>query len=173
MSELQRITSQYVEYEDRIRLTGENPERDVVTLWLTQRLLNRHIGPLVQWLERSRSDNDAQPRVTVRQTLEQTFIQQHAAQVLTLQTPVPAIGSCSDILVNSVDLKSGARGVRLLLKDRDNEITATLTLGVTPLRQWLAILLSQHKVAQWSLSVWPQWMLDARHQTAPQQMRMH
>lgn len=39
---LQRITTEYIEAEDRIRLAGEAGEKTMV-LWLTQRFLNRLI----------------------------------------------------------------------------------------------------------------------------------
>ena len=50
MSELQRITSEYIEAEDRLRLTGEVGEGETETLWLTQRLLTRLLDHLLKWL---------------------------------------------------------------------------------------------------------------------------
>ena len=37
---LQRVTTAYLENEDRLRLTGELADGDTVVCWLTQRLLN-------------------------------------------------------------------------------------------------------------------------------------
>ena len=50
MSELCRVTSQYVDFEDRIRLTGELTDGQQVVLWLTRRLTERMVPHLVKWL---------------------------------------------------------------------------------------------------------------------------
>ena len=55
MSELQRITSEYVENEDRVRLTCEVETGATEILWLTQRLLIRIVNHLLQWLEQQTS----------------------------------------------------------------------------------------------------------------------
>lgn len=41
MAGLQRITTQYDEREDRIRLAGETMNDQMVVLWFTQRMLHR------------------------------------------------------------------------------------------------------------------------------------
>ena len=51
MAELQRITTEFVDAEDRIRLAGEDAAGEAVVLWLTQRLLNRLVAHLCDWLE--------------------------------------------------------------------------------------------------------------------------
>ena len=51
--ELQRITTTYVDVEDRLRLTGVLANGTVVQLWLTQRLLGRLVPPLTSWLVRN------------------------------------------------------------------------------------------------------------------------
>ena len=44
--DLHRITTEYIDSEDRIRLTGQLASGDTVVLWLTQRLLNRLVPHL-------------------------------------------------------------------------------------------------------------------------------
>lgn len=61
MPELQRITCEYSEPEDRIRLIGEpvqalaldssNEPKQVIVLWLSQRLLSRLVSNLCKHLE--------------------------------------------------------------------------------------------------------------------------
>lgn len=41
---LQRATTEYVEEEDRICLSGELATGDTMTLWLTRRILDRLAG---------------------------------------------------------------------------------------------------------------------------------
>lgn len=50
MQALQRITTEYDEHEDRLRLSGELSDGSSVLLWLTQRLLYRILPHLTQWL---------------------------------------------------------------------------------------------------------------------------
>lgn len=49
---LQRVTTAYLENEDRLRLTGKLADGDIVVLWLTQRLLSRLVPHLTTWLAR-------------------------------------------------------------------------------------------------------------------------
>ena len=44
--ELQRITTDYHEEQDRLRLTGEDFQHTTTVLWLTQRLLGRMVPHL-------------------------------------------------------------------------------------------------------------------------------
>ena len=51
--ELSRITTIYVDKEDRIGLVGEDSNGEHHKLWLTQRLLNRLVEKLLDWLPQS------------------------------------------------------------------------------------------------------------------------
>lgn len=53
---LHRITTEYVEAEDRVRIVGEVEAAETVVLWLTRRLLDRLIPHLTLWLERRQGD---------------------------------------------------------------------------------------------------------------------
>ena len=50
--ELQRLTTEYVDAEDRMRLTGEIRPGETLVLWLSQRLLMRLLPHLFLWLEK-------------------------------------------------------------------------------------------------------------------------
>ena len=41
MQNLQKITTEFVEIEDRFKLTAVSGEGEIVVLWLTQRLLGK------------------------------------------------------------------------------------------------------------------------------------
>lgn len=56
MPALQRMTTDYIVQEDRIRVTGECAGGGVLVLWLTQRLLVRLVPPLCRWLEGNKKD---------------------------------------------------------------------------------------------------------------------
>lgn len=78
---LQRVTTQYVDAEDRIRLSGEVLGGEVVVWWLTQRLLERLVPLLVQWLQ-GRDGGAPWAEVT------QAFALQAAQAALEQQKPV-------------------------------------------------------------------------------------
>ena len=56
MIHLQRITTEYVNTEDRIRLSGEVEENTSIVLWLTQRLLAQLITHLFRLIEKQSLD---------------------------------------------------------------------------------------------------------------------
>ncbi len=153
MQELQRITTGYVDAEDRMRLTGELNSGDTVEVWLSQRLLLRLLPHLTLWLEQRGST--AFP-VEIEQALEQ-----HAASGnLSAETPVRHTGQDRSWLAQAVDMNAGDHAMRLAFR-RDGETPATLTLSVQALRQWLGILRAMWRQAEWPAEVWPEWMGEA------------
>jgi len=53
MPDLERLTTEYIPLEDRIRLTGQISRERVVTLWLTHKMLSLLLPNLFNWLEKS------------------------------------------------------------------------------------------------------------------------
>ena len=159
MLDLQRITTEYIDTEDRIRLAGEDDDGGAVVLWLTQRLLNRLLPHLFVWLDRQVPAGRTDYAATSQAEVIQSFAQQAAQAALEPQPPVQSKAQSSMWLVNSVDIASGDLGVMLTLKaDEAGRDSATLTLHDQPLRQWLGILHDQYQKAEWDMTVWPEWM---------------
>ena len=48
---LQRLTTEYIVIEDRIRISGETRDSGPVVMWLTNRLAMRAVPQLLRWLE--------------------------------------------------------------------------------------------------------------------------
>ena len=161
MPELTRITSEYIEDEDRVRLTGEVGEGETETLWLTQRLLERIISHLLKWLERQVpvAAPDALKNEQTA-TMMQGFAQQAASAELSPQQPVQRQDDTQPWLVTSVDVTDGGQQVALIFKGASGE-NSTLNLQAQHLRQWLAIIHQQWRVAEWPQTTWPQWMNEA------------
>lgn len=160
MSELQRITTEYSEAEDRIRLTGELAAGGMLTLWLTQRLLNRLVPHLTAWLEQQTGNA---PLAEVRQEMAQ----QKATSELEPQAPVRADAQAQGVLIHSVDLKAAKVSLALVFKDAAGQGVARLQLQTKPLRQWLGIVHGQYIKAQWPTGVWPVWVEQAPVSVAP------
>ena len=161
MSDLQRITSQYIEDEDRIRLTGAVAAGTTKVLWLTQRLLIRVINHLLQWLEQQSTVAAPDALKDGQATdLVQGFAQQAASAEMQLQPPVQSQGDEQAWIVSSVDISRTAQAVKLNFKGRNGELAA-LTLETQQLRQWLAIIHQLWQGAQWPPAIWPQWMQES------------
>lgn len=168
MNVLLRLTTRYDPVEDRLQITGVARDGQTLTLWLTQRLLNRLVVHLCGSLERLnlRSGDGAEPEslalsLSGKFHLEQSFAQQKARAALPVQPPVVAVQDAPQWRVDVVDCKQVPGGVHLLLKGATNSHLAALPLPVTALRQWLAVLFEQYRQGGWPMQVWPAWMEDA------------
>jgi hypothetical protein len=158
MPELTRLTTEFVPIEDRIRITGESgPDNTTITLWLTQRLANQLVPHLCAWLE-NKTGSD------MRGEIMQNFAQQAALAAMEPQPPVQASEEGISGLVRSMNIQTGDEGVRLIFGQTDErrEEDATLTLQTQALRQWLGIVHSQYLKGGWPLTVWPDWIRDAK-----------
>lgn len=170
MSDLQRITTEYVDSEDRIRLCGEIAPNQTVVLWLTQRLLNRLVPHLLGWLEQQVGVSGAVGS-DVRADAVNSFAQQAAVASMEHQSPVQAHSAQSAWLVHSVDVTVNPEVVRLTFKGQTRSdpsaqtLEASVTMKALPLRQWLSILHEQCRRAGWvnaspeaANAVWPEWI---------------
>lgn len=149
--QLNRVTTEYVPTEDRIRLSGETADDRTLVLWLTQRLLNLLVPQLTRWLEH----HDA---AASGADLFQEFAQQAAESSLTAEPAVQAAAPASAWCVITVDIATGPDGVTLIFKSDGETELAALPLNSMALRQWLAILRGQYLAGAWPTTVWPVWM---------------
>jgi hypothetical protein len=147
-SVLQRLTTQYVDVEDRIRVSGEDAGGRIQVMWMSQRLLNRLVPALCKML--------GGPQQGGRADMLNSFEQQAAQAQLTPQEPVRAGAGSVAWLVARVDIASTANGMRLSFHGSGGELAATV-MAELPLRQWLSILRDQYRVADWPASAWPAW----------------
>ncbi|MGZ5017163.1 MAG: hypothetical protein ACXV8U_15400 [Methylobacter sp.] len=161
---LQRITTEYIDSEDRIRLSGEDQNQALVVIWLTQRLLQRLLPKLIQALE-------GQPVDAHHAEIMQTFAQQAAQAVLTPQQPIQPKVDSSSWLAVSVDLAWSEQRIHLAFRGVEGQ-SAALMLEPTPLRQWLSILHGAYIQAEWEAKLWPAW-LQENMQAASQEVVRH
>ena len=167
MINLQRITTEYVEVEDRIRLSGESEDDQTIALWLTQRLLAQVISHLLGLIEKQstvpgKTDDTRAPA----SSLMQGFAQQAAEAELAPEQPVQTISSSLSWLIQEVDIALSGEGALVLVFKRDigaiagqdDARMATLTVESKQLRQWLGIVHAQWQRAGWPLAIWPTWM---------------
>ncbi len=148
--ELQRVTTEYVEIEDRIRLSGAVEHGAPVVIWLSQRLLARLIPPLLGWLDGRASD-------PAHAQLLHGFAQQAAMGALLPQAPVRAATDTSHWLALSIDIGIAEQAVSLSFVGVDGQ-RARMSLAPQPLRQWLNIVYDAYLKAEWPLALWPAWL---------------
>lgn len=152
MKTLQKVTIQYCEKEDRIRLTGELENAAPVVIWLTQRLLQRVLQALLK-------NDESEGALHSHHHIFQSFAQQ-AAKAELEQTPQVSVQpevESTVWLVSSVDLGNLGQNVVLTFRGVDEQ-QASLVLNEKPLRQWLAIIYGLYLKAEWPLDVWPEWI---------------
>ena len=158
MNVLTRVTTEFIDIEDRIRISGEQLDGDTDVLWLTQRLMNRLTAHLCQWLERQLTLASAAPAVqAAQQDVMQGFAQQAARAHLPSQPPVRACASNTGWRVDSIDVTQANGAVVLTFKGEGARQTQ-LTLPAQALRQWLGIVYQQYQRGGWPMDVWPPWM---------------
>lgn len=156
--ELQRITTEMHELEDRMRLVGELKAGDPVVLWLTQRLLKRLVPHLLAWLRPAAPVRKAAAVADYYTSALQSFAQQAAISQLPGQPAVQADQQNSAWLVETIDVARTPEIIALTFKSGGQQ--ATLLMAPQPLRQWLAILHDQSQKGEWVLDIWPEWILD-------------
>lgn len=160
MNSLEKITTLFDPAEDRVRLSGTTGQDQVMSLWLTQRLINRLAPHLCQVLEQQAppSPKAIEP---VRVHLEQSFAQQRARAALPKQAPVVPSASSPQWRVEKVDIQQSRGGMTLTFKGIAESDRAVLNLSLPALRQWLGILYGQCVRAGWSVQAWPAWMVES------------
>lgn len=160
-NKIERITTEYIRTEDRIRLCGQI-DNDTATLWLTQRLANGLAVHMCQWLENSLPDKVAQAPSEDKARV-QAFAQQSANAVTQARAkdepPVVAKTDNQEWLIHSIQVQANDKLIRLLFQGAEQQ-EVYLEMGSASLRQWLNILCKNYKAAQWPDQHWPEWMKD-------------
>ncbi|MAC47815.1 hypothetical protein [Oceanospirillum beijerinckii] len=152
---LQRVTTEYVETEDRIRLNGLADE-DTLCIWLSKRLADRLVTAVTQLLEQQHVEQAE----GVKNDLL-SFSQQAAQQRTQRDAEEPvaaAVKPEASWLVLSVQITPTPHSLRMTLVGKNDQQKAELNMGIGNVRQWLNILFSAYKRGQWSTDAWPEWM---------------
>lgn len=161
MPALQRVTTEFIELEDRMRVAGENEQGEVTSFWLTQRLLVRLVKHLIDSLEKNTPDGQKLAAHDERiSEMMQEMAQQAAQAELGNEAPVKDPESDRAWLAHEVDIKQTERHIQLRFRGR-GATHADVALEISHLRQWLSILYRLWVQAEWSTAIWPHWMIDS------------
>lgn len=177
MLTLQRITSEYVATEDRFRLSGITDKGGEVSYWVTQRLLLRLLNFLLDWLETHREELERQaatdmlgPVVTrsakrsgqagEKVSREEEEGDEEEAESETGETPEEDKATSAELLFEA-DIRIAATRITVVFKPRKSE-HSQLSLQLDEAWQWVAILHTLWKRAEWNLSPWPDWVEEVK-----------
>ena len=148
MDTIQRITTTYLENEDRIRLVGESATGETIIIWLTRRLLDRLLPVLLNTIDKTAvADNQHE--------LIQGFTQHAAVSCIPQSRPIIPKSESASWIAISIDVAHKADGVNLSFKDEKK--VAMLSLDRILLRQWLNIVYMAYEKADWYNDIWPSW----------------
>ena len=165
---LKRLTTDYVDSEDRIRLSGDTQDAEPIVIWMTNRLASRAVPAFLQWLEKEASFSAAYS--PAEGDALQSFAQEAAVAGLKPQKPVTANATAPTWLALAIDIKATKRHINLTLRGEQDQ-SASIRLSATELRQWLSILHRIWSKAQWPALVWPDWI--KRERSTPQHIVLH
>lgn len=163
----ERLTTEYVQDEDRLRLNLEDAQQERVTLWLTQRLLNRVIPALVKVLEEETSGT---PQAQEVQAFTQEKAQLRAQRAISHEQPIPEAEE--SWLVTRVDLTPASRAIALVFWDNAGH-SARLEMPRTAMRQWLSIVHELYVRAEWGRDKWPDWLAPLSNTPAKESSKLH
>lgn len=155
MTLAKRFTTEYADFEDRIRVSHKLDSGEVLVTWLTRRLTDRLVSHLAAWLEKETLQT---PRPEVLQSFAQEAAAVELAQAAAVNPQAAVTPSPDAWLVREIDINTEGVGVSLQLRGDSASAKLQLKLSRLQLRQWLNILRSQYMLAQWPLSAWPEWL---------------
>ena len=160
MYRLKKVTAEFIETEDRIRLSALTADDKTLALWLTQRLLSRLITHLANWLEKKPADlSKALDSESNPQPEPHGPVKKSDSAPLPDQTSVKTKKSDESILITEVDVKFGDNGIALILKS-EKETNTEISFTLSEARQWVSMLHSLWHKAEWPSSLIPQWIGD-------------
>ena len=155
---LQRLTTEYILIEDRIRISGDTRDAGPVVLWLTNRLAMRAVPQLLRWLEdqAAPTTGSSSDSPVLKREL-QSFAQAAAVAGLTQHKPVIAEAGTPSWIVKAIDITATQGRLSMTFRGEQDQ-SASLRFDATGLRQWLSILHRAWSKAQWPSLVWPDWI---------------
>jgi len=151
---LNKITTQYIDDEDRLRILGESSVGKTFEIWLSHRLLDRLVDNLLSNIKVKGVIDD----------VVQVFEQEAASSSLVQQPPVEKIDKPISWLAKEVDINRDTDNTSLTFKDEESR-SAQISFQTIELRQWLSIIYNAYKIAEWSVEKWPVWFKESKEVT--------
>ena len=164
MSNIQRITMDFLDVEDRMRFSGLLEDGSIVVFSVTRRLLLRLLPHLFQWLEQSE-------HADLPNDLYQDLAQRAATENPEEQEAVRTSGPTLPSLVELINVTQHDDLLSLQFQMADGN-TVTLPMQADNLRQWLQALYSLWNLADWGNGLWPEWIQDLQKERSVPSMNL-
>ncbi|MDA9901304.1 hypothetical protein N9D99_02175 [Gammaproteobacteria bacterium] len=165
MINIEKITTEYSEVEDRIRMSALTSDDTVMILWVTRRMLLMLIPPVSEWLDEKKNTSSQMSEKS--KEMMNDFAQSEAQAKLKAEKPVtpekqrPQAGEpINSWLIHEIDVKHSNELMELYFKSTQNDV-AKLILTKLSARQWLSIVHSQWIKSEWLMDIWPSWFTQA------------
>jgi hypothetical protein len=163
MNSIGTVTTVYDEREDRFKLTTEVQDHSLLNLWLNQRILQRLIPHIIDWLDKTEANTailDSQSKTLLKEFAKAEAVDKLASKLNQLsnkpcETSVES--KQSSWLVYEVDLNFSDQYLELSFKSKTNRV-AKLPLTKSTARQWIIILHTQWIKSEWDSKIWPDWL---------------
>lgn len=174
--ELQKFTTRYNPYQDRLCIDGQDPAGAVVRLWLTYRL-SRQLIPLLVKLITPAADGEEKSVILAEWALSNACAQQGPETAVRRpsvdsRSPPPAEPPVV-WLVSSIELKASAKQAVLGFRSGEDKVVASVSLRPDHLRQWLSIVYRLWRNAGWPNKEWPAWLEQVHMAAAPRSEVLH
>lgn len=157
MTLAQRFTTEYKDFEDRIRVSHQIDSGEVVVTWLTRRLTDRLVAHLTAWLQKE-TEQVSLPDVLQSFAQEAAATELQQAVAMNPQAAVKPPPASTEWLIHEIDINTQGAGAGLKFRGETADQAIQLSLSRLQLRQWLNILRSQYVLAHWPLTAWPDWL---------------
>jgi hypothetical protein len=157
MLEALKVTVKYNAMQDRLLFAAELKNGQVVSLWMTSRL----VLPMVKWIATKVDASVSSPNRLTENVL-QNWHQEAAALSTPKVTRVKVKRDDSNVLVQSVDISIKDNNFVLVFKWPDFASGIMFSLSSAAMRQFLQIIYAQLNNVNWCKEVWPMWITKAK-----------
>jgi len=166
MPKFQRLTTEYIKTEDRIRICGEISGDTTVTMWLTRPLCSLFLPHLFKIAEKNTPNKSIQHESATVMEIVQQFAQEKAVSSLSPAPTVRPQEQNIEQFIETVEIITDSKilTLRFLSKDSEELGPVILSFDSDQLRQWLYILSKCFRQAEWGMDYWPSW-INISHQS--------
>jgi hypothetical protein len=150
-----KITQLYDSVQDRLRFNLESKNGLSISIWMTQRLLNTVVLQLTKLIDVSLTEKVGESTTNASQAFQQSIAQSS----LKKQLPVQAVDIIEMGLITAINIaRKKEKNTYEIVFSWDATGKARMVMDEFQLRQWLAVIYSAVKRAEWPLSTWPEWI---------------
>ena len=150
-----KITQLYDPVQDRLRFNLESNNGLSISIWITQRLLNTAVFQLTKLINVSLSEKVGELTSNASQAFQQSIAQANIKK----QPPVQSVDIIEMGLITAINIaRKKEKQTYEIIFSWDATGKARMVMNEFQLRQWLAVIYSAVKRAEWPLGSWPEWI---------------